>query len=188
MDERTGVDVRARVRWDAAVPKYDAFGREIGENTLAGLGGESNAAAAPRAEPAPADGWSERAAPAEPPTQARPERPQVKLSGGAPVTALPGARPRRSKGLGCLISLLVFVGVIVVGPIIAITTLVDDAQDAIEDVTGTIDPDALDLPEPPNMPESGPPPSGITGRSLIATRNFRNVLRVFEQGAFSRSR
>ena len=37
------------------MPKYDAFGREIGEDTLAGLGGSDNAR---RASATPADGSS----------------------------------------------------------------------------------------------------------------------------------
>lgn len=47
------VDVGLLVRWDRGVPKYDAFGREIGEDTLKGLGGSPS--------PPPADSsWQTR--------------------------------------------------------------------------------------------------------------------------------
>src|SRR6187200_896576 len=47
------------------MPEYDAFGREIGEDTLAGLGGDPSTQRRP-APTEPAAGWSEAAArPAE---------------------------------------------------------------------------------------------------------------------------
>jgi hypothetical protein len=46
MSTSVPVDRSGDFQWDAAVPEYDAFGREIGENTLSGLGGD-----APPAQP-----------------------------------------------------------------------------------------------------------------------------------------
>jgi hypothetical protein len=188
VDERTGVDRRAFVRWDSGVPKYDAFGREVGENTLAGLGGDSNEARTPHAEPAPADGWTEPAERAEPATRTRPERPQATPSARerAPVTVSPGAPKRRSKGLGCLVA-LVIAGAIAAGPVIGIIAFVDSATDSIDDVTESLDPDVLEQIEPPDAPESGPPPTGIGGRSLIAERNFGRALSALEQTLFTRA-
>jgi hypothetical protein len=184
MDERTGVDRRVRFRWDAAVPEYDAFGREIGENTLAGLGGDPNAARAPRAEPAPApaDGWTEPATRPEPATRTEPERPQVTFSvpEGAPVTVMPGVGRRRGKGLGCLVALLI-AGAVVAGPVIGLVAFVDSATDAIDDVTDTIDPDVLEL------PDGVVPPTGIAGDSMIAADNLARGLREVRGEGFTRA-
>jgi hypothetical protein len=189
MDERTGVDRRVRFRWDAAVPEYDAFGREIGENTLAGLGGDSNADA-PRAEPSPAerrtepearvepaDGWTERAA-----TQTEPDRRQVTFSvpEGAPVTVMPGVAKRRGKGLGCLVALVV-AGAIAAGPVIGIIAFVGSATDAIDDVTDAIDPGVLEL------PDDVAPPTGIAGDSMVAPDNLARGLREVRGEGFTRA-
>ena len=116
------------------MPKYDAFGREIGEDTLSGLGGEK--AAEPT--PAPAAGWTEAqvaeaassgagAAPAARPAPA----PRQPKPAPAPSFQIPDAparvvRVRRRSGLGCLIALVVLAAV-VAGPIVALFSLVDDA-------------------------------------------------------------
>jgi hypothetical protein len=179
MDERTGVDRRARFRWDAAVPEYDAFGREIGENTLAGLGGDSTARPAARAQPARVEGWGEPATRAEPATPTRPERPQVTLSlpEGAPLTVTRGVQRRRGKGLGCLVA-LVIAGAIVAGPVIGIIAFVDSATDAINEVT---DPDVLELPDAPVAP------TGITGDSMLAEDNLARGLREVRSEGFTRA-
>jgi hypothetical protein len=183
MDERIAVDRASRFRWDGAVPKYDAFGREIGENTLAGLGGsnepaasaepvpssagESWASATPTAEPSadwtaapstqPADGWTDAPAPE------------------APVVSFPDAPPRpinvrRARGLGCLVGLVILAAV-VAGPVIAIVSVVSDAGDAIDEVTGVFDDVPTDDPAPPPDPAVG-----ITGRSMIAPGNVERAL------------
>lgn len=173
MDERTGVDRAAGFRWDGAVPEYDAFGREIGENTLSGLGG-GEATIRPEPAPeararedsvptaAPADGWTEAPAPDAPVvTPARP------------------VRVRRMGGLGCLISLVILAAV-VAGPVIAIVSLVGSASDTIDEVTGALDDiPTIDPPDVPDAPEAPPPPPvGIAGRSMIAPANFAPVLKT----------
>ena len=47
------VDRAAAVRSDPAMPKYDAFGREIGEDSLESLGWSSGGTVTPSPEPAP---------------------------------------------------------------------------------------------------------------------------------------
>jgi len=181
-----GVDPGPGFRWDAPVPEYDAFGREIGENTLSGLGGDGATAPAPaqpQAEPAPAappGGWTQQA----PPPRAEPEPSQVTFSvpEGAPVTVVPGGRRRRAGGLGCLVALLIL-GVVVAGPVIALVTFVGSASDVIDDVTDAIDESTPDLPDLPDAPAA---PTGIAGRSLIAEDNLAAALRRIEQDGFAK--
>ena len=181
------------------MPKYDAFGREVGEDTLAGLGGDNNAAAS--ASATPADGWTEAqvkaaasydatAAPAAPtatPPPPRPPAPQAMPMPGS-GSGLPGSgarvvRVRRRSGLGCLVG-LVFLLAIAAAPIIAIVSLVDDAGDAFDEITGVIDsapdidsvtrdPDALELP--------AKPPTGLGGASMVSPANFGKGLKQMEQ-------
>jgi hypothetical protein len=174
-----GVDRGARFRWDATVPEYDAFGREIGENTLSGLGGSETQQPQPQAEPAPpppSEGFTE-AAPAEP------KQITFSVPEGAPVTVAPSGRRRRAGGLGCLVALLIL-GVVVAGPVIAIVSFVDEASDVIGDVTDAVDSDTIPDLVQPDAP--APPPTGIAGRSLIAQDNLRGALREIEQAGFTR--
>jgi hypothetical protein len=145
------------------VPEYDAFGREIGENTLAGLGGES---AAPRREPVAHEAPAPRVEP--PPEETEPERMTFSVPKGAPITVIPGRR--RTSGLGCLVGVAIL-GAIVVGPVIGLVGFVGSATDVIEDVTDSLDPDALPLPE-----ELLPPAVGVTGDSMIARDNLAGAL------------
>jgi hypothetical protein len=172
------------------VPDYDAFGREIGENTLSGLGGDAppvqpQPASRPEPVPAAADAWPETTLPrTEPEPAPEPARVTFSVPERLPVTVMPGARRRRAGGLGCLVALLVG-GAVVAGPIIAIVSIVGSASDVIDDVKEAIDPETLDLPEV-TPPDATPPATGITGRSLIAKDNFAAGLREVEQAGFSR--
>ena len=177
------------------MPKYDAFGREIGEDTLAGLGGSSEPAAQPSSEPAgdwteaqlAAAAADEAVAEAEPvpsglppraQADATPPRPEpVRFQGfDIPTSVPPVVRVRRRGGAGCF-GLLIVVAVIVAAPILA---LVGTAGDAIDEIKDTID-SAPDI-EIPQIPEpdapAGPatPPHGITGRSMVAKPNFGKAL------------
>jgi hypothetical protein len=143
------------------VPEYDAFGREIGENTLAGLGGESQ----PRREPVPRE---EPAARVEtPPEQPDASRVTLSVPKGAPITVIPGRR-RRTGGLGCFVGVVILAAV-VVGPVIGLVSFVGSATDVIEDA---FDPETLPLPGE----LLGPPPVGITGESMIAPANLSAAL------------
>jgi hypothetical protein len=177
------------------VPKYDAFGREIGEDTLSGLGDSGSSGAGPSepatswtpeqvaeaasyeaaATPAPAAAPTPTPtpapAPASTPMQSSPARFQV------PITAIPGAprARRRAGGLGCLISLLVLAAVIA-APIILVVSIAGEAGDVIDSVKDSIDSgtgtggDGSDA----------APPTGIAGRSLIAPANFEQALTQLE--------
>lgn len=172
------------------MPEYDAFGREIGENTLSGLGGDAPAAP-PRAEPEPtpaptaAGGWSETTVPRPEPERPPEPPPQVTFSipEGAPVTVVPAVRKRRS-GLGCVVG-LVILGAVVAGPIFAVVSIVGSASDAIDGVTDALDPENLDLPDAP-VPDPPAPPTGVTGRSMIAKANVADALRQLEQAGFTK--
>jgi hypothetical protein len=178
------------------VPKYDAFGREVGEDTLAGLGGDHNAVTG--ASATPADGWTEAqvsaaasfgaTAPAEAPP-ATPPRPQMPRPKPTPVpgagAGLPGSarviRVRRRSGLGCLVGLVVLLA-IAAAPIIAVVSFVDDAGDTFDEITGVIDsaPDidsvVPDVPDPPAKP-----PTGLAGASMVSPANFGKGLKRIEQ-------
>jgi hypothetical protein len=176
------------------VPKYDAFGREIGEDTLSGLGGEEQAAkrsdweariaearaaqeaqqeserAVPEPEPVVFTGAPQ--VPVEPPPPRPtppPQRPAVSIPTGIPSTPKPRRVRRGRRGFGCLFS-LVFLGVILVGPIIAIVSFVGDTSDsvrrAIDDATKGL----------PNSQDNAPPPQGLGGRSMIRAQNLGPAL------------
>jgi hypothetical protein len=186
------------------VPEYDAFGREIGEDTLSGLGGSD---AESKAGPEPASQWTSeqlaqaaaRPAPepviapppqpapqpfqAQPQPQPQPQAPRIQSpSFNVPVGSLPTVRRRRG-GVGCLIGLVILAAVIA-GPVIAVVSLVDDASDTIDKVTGTID--GLDPAAPDDPGKPVKPPTGIAGRSLIAPRNFDRAVRRIEDAGIGR--
>lgn len=143
-----------RVRWDGAVPKHDAFGREIGDDTLAGLGG-GDRASEPRSAEAPVA------------HVAAPERDQA-------VAPEPAVRPRRRRGLGCLVGLVVLVALAAV-PIVALVGVIDSATDTFDEITDAIEPPADVEPVVPEPPAQ--PPRGISGASMIARANFGPALR-----------
>jgi hypothetical protein len=165
------------------VPEYDAFGREIGENTLEGLGGDSRSAS----PPSETAGWeaSAEAVRAQAAAQeqaardatdaaeaAATPRPSVFDTGDAPPAQVTRTRaiPR---SIGCLFSLIVL-GVVFGGIALAVVGIWGAARDAIDDVADTIDAPALrELQTPTPAPE---PPSGIGGDSLIAPGNLERVL------------
>ena len=167
------------------MPKYDAFGREIGEDTLSGLGGGDSAAQAtpqpvpnPSPTPPPPDGWtagSGASVTAPPPApQDAPPQATFTIPGGAP---LPTVRRRRGTGLGCLIGLVV-VAAVVAGPVIAVVSFVSDANDAIDDVTGIFDVDTATV--TPSVPEPevpAEPPTGLERGSMVLRPNFGGALK-----------
>jgi hypothetical protein len=166
------------------VPKYDAFGREIGEDTLAGLGGSEYA---PRRE-STADGWTDaqvaearedaEAAPAAPdraePAQAALEPAEAHRAFEPPAFGPPAKTVRvgRPGGAGCLVALVVL-ALIAAAPIVAIVSIVGSAGDAIDEVTDALD-SVPDVPE--DLDPAPAPPTGIAGASLIAPRNLESAL------------
>jgi hypothetical protein len=170
------------------VPKYDPFGREIGEDTLAGLGGDPSA----RERAAPAEGRTEEqraeaasfeplaepepAVAAETPLTA-PQRPQPAQVPRfeIPTSPAPTSRARRRGSTGCL-GLVIVMAVIAAVPILAIVSFVGSAGDAIDEIKDAFESaPSVDLaPEGPESP--GAPPTGIAGRSMVAPDNFGGAL------------
>jgi hypothetical protein len=109
-------------------------------------------------ESEPSEGYSEPPAP-EVPTFTIPDAPR---------------RSRSAKPLGCFVGLLILAAV-VAGPVIAIVSLVDTASDTIDGVTEVLD--GVPTIETPETPAETPPPSGITGRSMIAPKHVTAVLK-----------
>ena len=174
------------------MPKYDPFGREIGEDTLQGLGGtessqepssspggwsEGQLAEAASHEPAtvpepaaqPEPVFATEAPPAPPPTQ-----PAFEIPTATPATTV---RVRRRGGVGCLVAMIVIAAIAAL-PILAIVSFVGSAGDAIDDITGIIEsaPD-VEIPGVPETPTGrAKPPVGIAGRSMVAPANFGGAL------------
>src|SRR5215218_7586423 len=195
-----GVDPAPRFRWDGDVPKYDAFGREFGEDTLAGLAGESESGGATAA---PAGDWTEaqlaaaaeapapelpvtpQPAPAPPPPQqfSMPQPTQVP-SFDLPAPGAPVVHVRRRSGLGCFVGLVIMLAVVAA----PIALVVFSAGDAIDEITDAIDsvPD-ITVPEPPAEPEQpAKPPVGVSGRSMVAPGNLRKALRRLDRARLGR--
>ena len=176
------------------MPKYDAFGREIGEDTLEGLGGSS-------AKPPDESAWQERTEQDEATWQAA-ERVEVArietaadaadaqaeqaedarqaAAGGSRWTAtarpqVPTLRIKRSAaGKGCLVAfvvLILFVGAIIAG-IASLVSSVDLDTDGGSIIT-----------RPDAQPKDAP--KGLAGESLVRRENLAAVLRTLsasEQG------
>jgi hypothetical protein len=115
------------------VPKYDAFGREIGEDTLEGLGGapqekRGEADEQPvEAQPAPETGWTENAAD-------DPQRRELagQLSNALQQAAATGKQPtvtvrRSGSAKGCLIAFVVLVAVfgVAIAGVVSLVSSVD---------------------------------------------------------------
>ena len=149
------------------MPKFDAFGREIGEDPLAAWRAEEAAQreAVPAEEPTarvavPADEPVVAAAPAEPPRPAAPpERPRESPQ---PVVRIemPGQR-RRPRVVSRLVLLLVVLGL---G-----ASLVANAGRELEDAI----PDAIR--GVPPVEAEGPPPTGLQSGSLVRPAELRRA-------------
>jgi hypothetical protein len=142
----------------APVAKYDAFGREIGEDTLGGLGSGASAEAAPVSEastPQP-----------QPQPEPRAQRPSVTI----PLHPHGRRRSGRWLLLVVLFILLIFVAPLVIGAV-AIFNTVDDATEAVR---GGIEDSLKIAPGTPAKPAVAP--KGVAGRSLVRKANFAAAL------------
>ena len=160
------------------MPKYDAFGREIGEDTLDGLGSGATANPAPQ----PEDGYSgaaaepvaaEPAARAEPPVFTTQPQPQPRSERpGVTIPLRPQRRRRSGRGLifVFLFILFIFVAPLVIGAI-AIFNTVDSATEAVR---GGIKDGLESVPATPAKPAAAP--KGVAGRSLVRKANFAAAL------------
>ena len=172
------------------MPKYDAFGREIGEDTLSGLGGEATESSA-----APADSWTEAQvaeaasfgataapdAPAAPPPPKRQPAPAAMPSFEVPAARAPVIRVRRRSGFGCLVGLIVLIAIVAV-PIIAVVGLVGSAGDTFDEITDVLDstPERV-IPELAEPLAPVQPPSGLAGESMVSRANFGDALARLEK-------
>jgi hypothetical protein len=180
------------------VPKYDAFGREIGEDTLEGLGGSSTpapktdwrASAWPtpeevqRAEPVAPEAPAESPPASAPPTFTRPsDEAQRKalasqLSGALSQAAAarasagtPGIGVRkRSAGRGCLVAFVVLLAIL--GGLTAAIVGVVNSVDVKGGTTGA----ATDPQSVPETPQAAPP-KGLGGGSLVRPATFAAAMR-----------
>ncbi len=133
------------------MPEYDAFGREIGEDTLAGWRGSPAPAPAPvEAEPSPV-------ASAPPREEAPPDVPP------APPTA--AHRPRR-RGTRVVSRLIILLVVVVIGGnlVLAGVTKVQDAIDQVPDFSA------------PGVTAPKPAPAGLQRGSLIRPGAFARAM------------
>jgi hypothetical protein len=135
------------------VAKYDAFGREIGEDTLSGLGGRSVAEPVPDAGASRQEPAEVTAAPPEtaPPPPAPPSRPP-----GQPLW--PRRRPRPTRRMWRLAGVLVLIGF--------------GIQAGVESgIDGAGERDTVVTPLQP-VPLGEEPSDPAASRSLLTTRRF----------------
>ncbi len=147
------------------MPKYDAFGREIGEDTLAGWR-SGEAVERPAAEPEPAEAAT---APPQP-------EPEPTVTAGPPPQArppMPILRPRRRRR-GPLITLLIVAGVVIFAGNI-VSGISDEVAKNVPDFEFQV-PD-VDVPE---APADAPPPVGLGGESMIRPAGLRKAIADLE--------
>jgi hypothetical protein len=193
------VDRRAAVRWDARVPDYDAFGREIGEDPLANLRNATRPAPEPRAEPAPERTDTRVEAAPESPSPAAeavaapvlwPDPEPVAARTETPAEVAPPPEPARSPRWGSAPTFVRprrrgragFAGLIVLVAGIGAIGLVGNS--AVEKGQEIID--SIELPTTPEVDDAGPPPVGLQARSLIRADNFSAALEQLQGTGFGR--
>jgi hypothetical protein len=168
------------------MPKYDAFGREIGEDTLSQWRSEESRDDAGEAIPV------ERPEPErEKPEAPGPEpEPVVMVSASEPETPAPertvrvemprpsGRRRRRPRTISRLIIVLIVIGVGVNLIVNAGREIGDAIDGSIPDVIEGAAPDAIDPAVPDVQAEpDAPPPAGLQPGSLIRPAALREALR-----------
>lgn len=149
----------------------DAFGREKGEDTLAGLGWTSGDPLPPPSEPILEEPRAPEAAPVAvaPPTT---PRTSTAFRFDAPV-AVPTRRRTSGCGLALTVALLLGVGTVVGG----VSLVADGIQDAEEAVDAL--PSLTPKPATPDVgeaPRATTPPVGLKRGSLLLRTNFRRAL------------
>jgi hypothetical protein len=154
------------------MPKYDAFGRELGEDSLESLGWTSGGTVTPAPAPAPE---TPAPAPAEPPAavagapEAPPEPPRQR-----PAPAFGRPPRRRHSGGARIMSRLITFGIIAGVAAAVIPNVTSKVKDATDGIT-------IDLPDidTPAIPDTKPvtPPVGLGTGSLIRPAAFARALR-----------
>ena len=184
------------------MPKYDAFGREIGEDPLEGLGWASGGTVepaqevqpepVPRPEPvmptaAPEASYTATPqppprvmTPPPPPAAARPPQPPppvMSSSGGTvPPVMQQFMRPRRRRPLGFrLMSRLITLVVFIAIAVTVVPNLTSGIKDAT-DLNIDIDRPDIKFPDIEGAPAVAEPPVGLGPGSLIRPAAFRRAL------------
>jgi hypothetical protein len=160
------------------MPEYDAFGREIGEDTLSGLTSEPVAhpfapQSAPEQPPAPEPATSEPAARPAAPQPAREQPPAPEPAAAQPTFTAPTRRRRRGRA-GALVA-LVILAILIAVPAFIVVGVVRTATDAVDSFQALV-PD----PEVPAIDEAltpAKPPAGLAGASLLRSANLDRALR-----------
>ena len=173
------------------MPRYDAFGREIGEDTLGGLGsgataepavaedGDPGATAQAAPTPLGVEAPGLNGAPTPQPVEAPVlTTPQPRSEGPSVTIPLRPPRSRRRRSGRGLTFVLLFVLFIFIAPLVlgavAIFNTVDDATDATEAVRDGIAGGLEVAPATPAKPAVAP--KGVAGRSLVRRANFAAAL------------
>ncbi len=186
------------MRWDRVVAKYDAFGRKVGEDTLAGIGGTpqrgSSEPVARQAQPTPGAAPASASAP-DPARQALTARLEGALSQvaaaqaatqqatthSAAQRAIPLGRTRK-RSSGCLMALVVpiVIAAITLGGGIA---LVNNSHMHAGHVTiGRVPQQSA----PPTGAKSQRVPRGLERGSLVRAASFSAALKKLQQASIGR--
>jgi len=162
------------VRWYAAVPKYDAFGREIGNDPLKTLRENTNPVPA---ETARVEVSSREPGVTTPETEAwsGAHDPEPEPAAAEPVFVPPQfTRPRRRRGVGLAGLLVLAAGI---GAIFLVAgSAVEKGQDLIERA----------IPELPDAEPDAPPPVGLKAGSLIREGNFAEAMQTLADSGLGR--
>jgi hypothetical protein len=152
------------------VPKYDAFGREIGDDPLKSLRENTN--------PAPAETTRVEVAAPEPETEAwSGEHEPEPVAAAAEPVFVPRpefVRPRRRRGFGLAGLLVLVAGVGAIG--LVTNSAVEKGTDLIDRIT----------PELPDVESTAPPPVGLEADSLIREGNFARAMRTLADSGLGR--
>ena len=161
------------------MPKYDAFGREIGDDPLKSLRETTNPvpaetprveSATPEAEPEPeTEAWSGAHEPESEPQQIVIAPPEF-------------VRPRRRRRGFPVILVL---GIIVAGVGLAANSVVDEGKDLIDTIDTSI-PELPDVDVDVDAAPDAPPPVGLEPDSLIREDNFAAALKTLAGSGLGR--
>ena len=132
------------------MPEYDAFGREIGEDSLASFREAGEAPAREREEPPTVR--------APEPTEAAPPPPEF----------VAPARARRRPARGGIVLALVIVSTVIVGMVALVAVGLFGASKAVVDQIGDL--------TPPQLGADGPEPVGLGEGSLLRRASFERAI------------
>lgn len=147
--------------------KHDAFGREIGEDTLAEAGWRGPDAAPVEAVPVEAERVEAEPAPLVVSSQEAPAQPS------APVFRAPRSRSRGSRAVAGV--MLVFLAVVGAGAFAAFNAVRDTIEDGLPDIR-LPEPEAIRVTPPDQPGETGAPATGLAAGSLLQPQRLEAAL------------